>query len=88
MALDKNMAYNAQKLNPGTQWILFLLLGWSYGSMDKMGLQILFYITLGGLGIWSIIRLFTLSGSIKEYNRNIAMNLGFDNQELAQLGLA
>ena len=87
MALDKNMAYNAQKLDSGKTWILFLFLGWSYGSMDQMGKQILFYLTFGGLGVWTLIRLFTLSGAIKEYNRAVAMRLGFDNSELGQLGL-
>lgn len=87
MALDKNMAYSAQKLDASTIWLLFLFLGWSYGSMGSIGKQILFYITFGGLGIWTLIRLFTLSGAIRDYNKEIAMRLGFDNSELVQLGL-
>ena len=87
MALSKEAIYSNKKLNPGTIWVLFLFLGWSYGSMDQMGKQILFYITFGGLGIWSLVRLFTLSGAIKEYNKKVAMEAGFDNKELVQLGL-
>jgi hypothetical protein len=40
--------------------------------MDKIGKQILFYLTLGGCGIWTLYRLFTLNGAIKEYNKKIA----------------
>ena len=55
--------------------------------MGKIGLQILYYITAGGLGFWALIRLFTLNGAIKEYNKGIAARVGMDNQEMATLGL-
>jgi hypothetical protein len=87
MDTNKLLAYESRKANTGTIWILFLFLGWSYGSLDKIGLQILFYITFGGIGIWAFIRLFTLSGSIKDYNRKIAGQAGLDNQEMATLNL-
>ena len=83
----KLIAYESRKANPSTVWILFLFLGWSYGSLDKIGIQILYYITLGGLGFWALIRLFTLSGAIKTYNRKIAAQVGLDNQEMAVLNL-
>ncbi|MCY4561221.1 MAG: hypothetical protein OXC03_02685 [Flavobacteriaceae bacterium] len=40
--------------NVERMYILFILSGWSYGSMDQIGKQILYYLTLGGLGIWAI----------------------------------
>ena len=70
-----------------TIWLLFLFLGWSYGSLDKIGLQILFYLTFGGLGVWAFIRLFTLSGAIKEYNKSVATRYGLTPAEMLQLGL-
>lgn len=70
-----------------TIWVLFLFLGWSYGSMDKIGVQILFYCTLGGLGIWTIVRLFTLSGAIKDYNKKIGTQSGLTEEQLNLLGL-
>ena len=85
--MDKQFAYNERKAKPTLIWLLFLFLGWSYGSLGKMGIQILYYITLGGAGIWTLIRLFTLNGAIRDYNKKIAMELGFDNSELVQLGL-
>ena len=67
------MLVQNEMVNAGTLWILFLFFGWSYGSLGKMGLQILYYITLGGFGIWTLIRLFTLSGAIKEYNNSLLL---------------
>jgi len=85
--MDKQFTYNERKANPTLIWILFLFLGWSYGSLGSIGKQILFYITLGGFGIWAIIRLFTLQGAIRDYNKKIAMELGFSNEELVKMGL-
>ena len=87
MDTNKLLAYESRKANSTTIWLLFLFLGWSYGSLDKIGLQILFYITIGGLGLWALVRLFTLSGDIKSYNRRIAGQVGLDNQEMATLNL-
>mgnify|MGYP001100899784 CR=1 FL=1 len=85
--MDKSVIYSNRKANPTLIWLLFLFLGWSYGSLGKIGIQILYYITLGGLGVWTLIRLFTLQGAIRDYNKKIAMELGFDNADLVQLGL-
>ena len=43
---DKQFLYNERKAKPTLIWILFLLLGWSYGSLGKIGLQIVFYLTV------------------------------------------
>ncbi len=87
MDANKLLAFESRKANPTTIWLLFLFLGWSYGSLDKIGLQILFYITLGGLGIWTLVRLFTLNGAIKTYNRRVAKVVGLDNQDMEVLNL-
>lgn len=87
MDTNKLLAYESRRANPSTIWLLFIFLGWSYGSLDKIGLQILFYITLGGLGIWTLIRLFTLNGAIKTYNRGIAKQVGLDSQEMSTMNL-
>lgn len=89
MAYTKNEMltfYKEQKCDKTNIWLLFLLLGWSYGSLDQMGKQI-FYLTLGGLGLWSIYLLFTLNSKVKDYNLNIAKTIGLDGQDLIMLGL-
>ena len=56
----------------GVAYLLyFLLFGTHYAYLGKWGLQILFWITLGGLGIWAFIDLFTMSGKVDRYNANI-----------------
>ena len=88
MDTDKLLIYNQRSINKTTTWLLFLFLGWSYDSMDQVGKQILFYLTLGGLGIWTLFRLFTLNGAIKDYNKKITAEVGMDNQEeMATMGL-
>jgi hypothetical protein len=84
---NKIAAYSEKKKNVAVIWILFLFLGWSYGSLGKPFLQVLYYVTLGGVGLWLLIRLFTLNGAIREVNKKIAMECGFTNEELVQFGL-
>ena len=87
MDTTKLLLYNQRCVNKSTTWILFLFLGWSYGSMNQVGKQILFYLTLGGLGVWTLVRLFTLSGAIQDYNKKVAAEVGMDKQEMASMGL-
>lgn len=87
MDTNKIMIYHSRKANPTTVWLLFIFLGWSYGSLGKIGTQIFFYITLGGFGIWAIIRLFSLNNDIKNYNRQIAAQAGLSTEEMMSLGV-
>ena len=86
-SIQNLLIYNSKKLNSGMIWMLFLLFGWSYGSMGKMGTQILFYLTIGGFGLWGLVRLFTLSSSINDYNRKIALQCGLTPLQSMNVGL-
>ena len=44
------------------------ILGAHYAYLGKWGLQFLFWITLGGLGIWALIDLFLIPGKVAAYN--------------------
>ena len=57
------------------------------GSLGKIGIQLLYYITFGGFGFWSLIRLFTLNGAIKKYNKNICLRVGLSADEMLMLGV-
>ena len=87
MDTNKLIAYENRKVNKTTIWILFLFLGWSYGSLNKIGLQILFYLTAGGFGIWMFIRLFTLNNAIKSYNRKIATQIDMSSKDMTTLNI-
>jgi hypothetical protein len=84
---DKMLMAQHDFVSKGTTWVLFLFLGWSYGSMGKVGLQILYYLTLGGLGLWALIRLFTLNGAIRRYNKDICLRYQLNAEEMMQLGV-
>ena len=86
-SVENLMVYESTKLNSTVIWLLFLFLGWSYGSMDKIGKQILFYVTFGGLGVWSLIRLFTLNGAIREYNRKKGILANLSSRQMIAMGL-
>jgi|TARA_B110000090_G_scaffold65394_1_gene74871 hypothetical protein len=87
MEQENLMIYEATKLNSTVIWLLFLFLGWSYGSMDKVGMQILFYVTVGGFGFWALVRLFTLNSAIKEYNRKKAILANLSSKQMIAMGL-
>jgi hypothetical protein len=76
---EKLLMAQQELVKPSTIWLLFLFLGWSYGSMGKVGMQILFYLTLGGFFIWTFVRLFTLSSAIKEYNNRVYLKVGLND---------
>lgn len=55
----------------GTAYLFWFLLGAHYAYLGKWGIQILYWLTLGGLGIWALIDLFTMSGKVNKYNADI-----------------
>ena len=85
--MEKELIYNGRKLNKDNVWLMFMFLGWSYCSMDKIGKQILFYCTIGGFGLWTLYVLFTLNKKIKEHNKKIALQCGFEVTDLLKHGL-
>ncbi len=87
MNADKLMMYQMRRADAPVIWLLFLFLGWSYGSLGKIGTQLLFYLTLGGFGIWWLIRLITLQDAIDAYNYNIAKQVGMTPEEMVSLGM-
>lgn len=84
---EKLLIYNSRKQSSGTIWLLFLFLGWSYGSLGSIAKQIFYYLTFGGFGLWAIYRLITLNGAIKKYNKKIAIEIGLSADEILKLGL-
>lgn len=52
----------------GTAILFWFLLGAHFAYLGKWGLQILFWVTLGGIGIWFLIELFLISGRVSKYN--------------------
>ena len=67
--LEKNLT------TKGNVWLFFLLLGCPYGAVGKWGLQILFWFTGGGFGIWAFITIFRIGTLVDNHNRPIRIEL-------------
>jgi len=55
----------------GTAYLFWFFLGAHYAYLGKWGIQILYWITLGGVGIWALIDLFTMSEKVDRHNATI-----------------
>ena len=68
----------------GTAILFWFLLGAHFAYLGKWGLQILFWVTLGGIGIWALIELFLIPGRVEKYNADIYQQLDhLEKQEKA-----
>ena len=61
----------SQVKSTGTAYLFFFLFGFHYIYLGKWFTQILFWLTLGGIGIWALIDLFTISDKVNSYNAKI-----------------
>lgn len=64
-------ALQAKIKSTGIAYLLWFILGAHYAYLGKWGTQIIFWITLGGLGFWAIIDLFLIPGKVERYNTSI-----------------
>jgi hypothetical protein len=67
--------YRRRAKSSGVAYVLWFLLGWHYVYLRGWGIQFLFWLTAGGLGIWWFIDLFRIPGMVKEYNKNVAIDI-------------
>ena len=65
--------YKRRKKSTGLAYFFtFLCLGIPYGYLGKWGLQILFWITGAGFGLWLIYLIFAIPGLVRDYNRDVS----------------
>ncbi len=66
----------------GVAYLCWFFIGVHYAYLGKWRLQILYWITLGGIGIWAFIDLFTMPSKVDRYNRKIAFQIeAIEHQE-------
>jgi hypothetical protein len=69
----------------GTAYLCWFFLGCHYAYLGKWGLQILYWITLGGIGIWVLIDLFHIPSKVNSHNLKISMQIeDIDKKEKAE----
>jgi len=61
-------------------WCVFP--AWHYFYVSKVWVNLLFWLTFGGFGIWWVIDLFRLTGLVREYNKIVAIAVLKDIQFL------
>jgi len=66
--------YRAQAKSPLIA-LCFLPLGWHYLYLRKRGLQVLFWLTLGGLAAWWVADVFRIRRLVRDYNRRVASHV-------------
>jgi hypothetical protein len=65
--------YRRRSKSTAVCYLLWLCLGWHYAYLRKWGIQVLFWLSAGGLIIWWLIDLFRIPGLIENYNRDTAI---------------
>ncbi len=56
----------------GTAYLCWFFLGCHYAYIGKWGYQILYWVTIGGLGIWMFVDLFHIPTKIDQYNLRLS----------------
>jgi hypothetical protein len=68
--------YTRNKKSLGLAYAFLIIVFWAhYGYLKKWGLQVAFWLTAGGAGIWWLIDLFRLPGLVKTYNTDLAIHI-------------
>ena len=55
----------------GTAYLYWFCLGGHYAYLNKWLIQLLYWCTLGGFGLWALIDLFTMGSKVNKYNSKI-----------------
>lgn len=71
-----NKHYLQSKMkSTGTAYLCWFFLGVHYAYLGKWGLQFLYWLTIGGLGVWMLIDLFHIPTKVSNHNRIISSQI-------------
>lgn len=59
----------------GMAYVMWFFLGAHYAYLGRWGIQLLYWFTLGGIGVWAFIDLFTMSGKVNAYNAPLFLEI-------------
>ena len=75
----------SQMKSSGTAYLCWFFLGCHYAYLGKWTLQLLYWVTFGGLGIWAIIDIFTIPGKVNAHNLIISNKINdIERQEKSE----
>jgi len=75
--------YKRRAKSTGTAYALWFFLGWHYAYIGKWGVQLLYWATGGGVLLWAIADLFRISGLVKNFNKDIAVDVMRNHRAIA-----
>ena len=58
----------SQLKTTNSAYLFWFFLGAHYAYLGRWGVQFLYWITIGGLGIWALIDLFTMKNKVEKHN--------------------
>jgi len=70
--------FRGRKKSVAWAYIAWLLIGLHYLYLGEIPMQLLFYITSGGLLAWYIIDFFRIPGMVRKHNEDLARELMVD----------
>jgi hypothetical protein len=65
-------AFKSASKGVATAYCFYLLLGSHHAYLGRWGIQAAWWLTLGGLGIWALIDLFSIPRMVNHYNEEVA----------------
>lgn len=64
--------YDRRKKITSEAYAFWLLFGTHYAYLGKWGVQVIFWLTAAGFGLWWIIDVFRVGSLVRDHNENIA----------------
>jgi TM2 domain-containing membrane protein YozV len=74
--------YNARAKSLALAYVAWLLLGWHYLYLRRLGHQIAFWLTVGGFFVWWFVDAFRIPGMVRQLNEDIARELMVQHRAL------
>jgi hypothetical protein len=68
-------AFRRRARSTTTAYVTWILVGGQYGYVGRWALQILFWVTLGGLMVWWVVDLFRIPGMVRRYNERVSHDI-------------
>lgn len=65
------LRYENRKKDNFTAYLCWVILGCHYAYFGRWGLQLLYWFTAGGCGIWALIDLFRIPRLVEDYNDDL-----------------
>jgi hypothetical protein len=66
--------YRRKAKSTGVAYLLWLI-GFQYAYVGKWGILVLYLLTAGGLFIWMLIDIFRVPSMVRDYNKDIAVDV-------------